>query len=100
MLVGIAHARWSEADAGTLAERLFGLSRSREGLLHDLVELIDKHDLAGRRVELLLSGVYSRLPCTDWEIRRKLLQTMQDRQRRRLSNHDELTGRYRSEFVG
>lgn len=92
LLIRIAQARWIETESTALAERLVALSQSRKGLLDDLVALIDKHDLAGRRVELLLDGVYSRLPCTDWEIRRKLLHTMQDRQRRRLSDAEALTG--------
>ncbi len=92
LLLRIAQQRWQESESATLAERLVALSKSRNGLLDDLMMLVDRHELAGRRIELLLDGIYSRLPCQDWEIRRKLLQTMQDRQRRRLSDSVQLPG--------
>jgi len=85
ILIRVAQADWLEDEATRLADRLAGLGELSNKTINNTLSIIEKQEMTGHPVEVLLTRIYSLLPPSAWETSRNLLQAMQEQQRRRLT---------------
>jgi hypothetical protein len=90
LTVRIAQANWPEDETTRLAEKLVSLGELSDETIANALTVIEKQEMAGRPVELLLAKLYSLLPHAAWEARRNLLRVMQEQQRRRFADEAAL----------
>lgn len=89
--VQLAQARWSEAEATTMAEQLAALNGTVDNAVAHALTIIEEHKISGRPVESFLAALLTALPHSAWQARREVVKAMQEQQRQRLSDTENLS---------